>query len=179
MSNLPSVNSADLYSAIKAASVKIENYQETLNHISADIKALETHLKQRGINFPFSYVISDDLNETTTYEGPKVQSRQIRHQVLLTWDEEKDSGYRLRYLETKQSSESQEKSVSELASIQGGKIEVLEYRPLIECKAQTRIKSYEHLPRFVADLSNSIPEPTDGQGLYDSKSETAEEKTTV
>ena len=167
MNILPAVNSAELQSALQTASDKLDSYQETLNHISADIKTIETYLKQKSITFPFSYAMSfylegEEFEECLDF-GVRIHG--TCHQELLAWDEENDSGFRLRYVKTRRENTTKDQRGRDLPTGKEGPLEILERRPLIECKTHIRATAYNHLPKFLMGLTANLPTTTDAQDV--------------
>jgi len=132
---LPTFSDPSLQKAVKELSPKIDSYHSGLDKISADIKALETHLQNNGIAL-----------DVTKYLGTYLEKR-----IYLRWAHWTITDtYRLLV-------DFHEETEREL---EFGEHEwkLTDQKPLIECPASVRVEAVKGLPELVDKIKKGIAE---------------------
>lgn len=146
--NRPTVSSRELRAALETAGPHIENFNENLDAMSSDIRAIEKYFTDSGIRI-----------RATVECGTYKPDPGVRVEEQLEWGpvEESDGPWRLLYVEVRA-------ELNEEISEFNAPEEILR-KPLIETPVETRISAYPSLPKLVSCLGQLVtvkrtPTPT-------------------
>jgi hypothetical protein len=169
----PNVSDPDLRAALERVGPHIENYQQNLDLISTDIKAIERYLTvsgvrlSEGVNIGYTETFTDgDDDATGNY------SRGIARDVeRIEWGPVDEHGdrWRLLYAIVRRLGEVEEGVTPSYAPIDlreriatvfgptfTGGAEYLERKPLIETPVAVRLKAHKNLAKLVSKLGTLV-----------------------
>ena len=164
----PEVGDPSLRAALAEVGPHIENYQQNLDTISRDIKAVEQYLSSSGVrvsafvNLGYSEMLADGAKEDVmgNYSGPV-----IRDVERVEWGPIDDSDrWRLNYFKFRRFGEMEmvEKIAIFGPNYQGDSL-MLERKPLIETPVETRIRGHKVLSALVRAVAKAVEVlPIDG-----------------
>ena len=157
----PKFNSTALSNAMAETGDTLAGFQQSLDRVSDDIKALETFLTKSGINLPVRLEVGENILGLQDFGGgflpEDVDGCPIEiEREYLVWDKDQNEKFRLQY----------QHSIHEgCMDLDGGgnkpyRVQAIpresEVRPLIECKLDVRISMLEQLPKFIAEFQRRL-----------------------
>jgi hypothetical protein len=138
-----------------------QRYIEDINQVSADIRLLESKLKDFGISFPFFLLCRHytEVDPESVNLELGVFGIEYHYYEYLAWksnEKEKNPSFRIFYQIFKQSGYIQSDGPILLGKEKQSDTKVLERRPLIETPVHVRIKMYPFLSAFLEKLAVEI-----------------------
>jgi hypothetical protein len=171
----PEVSDPDLRAALDRVGTHIESYNENLDLISNDIRAIEHYLTLSGVRLSAGVEISCSELSTTegdydvlgNYSGGICQDVQ-----WIEWAPEDDQGVRWRLM-YRLFRRFGQVAICELVAIAGptftGNVKLLERKPLIETRVRIRLQAHKYLAKLVEAVGKLVEysplakvEPTNG-----------------
>jgi hypothetical protein len=169
----PNVSDPDLRAALERVGPHIENYQQNLDLISTDIKAIERYLSvsgvrlSEGVNIGYTETFFDG-NDDTTGNYSRAIARDVERIEWGPVDEHGDR-WRLLYAIVRRLGEVEEgvtpsyapiDTSERIATVFGptfkGGAEYLERKPLIETPVAVRLKAHKNLAKLVSKLGTLV-----------------------